>query len=333
MRRLHVSAESPESEAIRDAADVLRRGGLVAFPTETVYGLGANALDAAAVERIYRAKGRPSVNPLIVHVASPEMAGQVAREWPEVARQLAHAFWPGPLTLVVPRAPAIPDIVTAGGPTVGVRMPSHPVALALIAAAGVPVAAPSANRSNEVSPTNAMHVERSLGDQVDVILDGGQTTVGIESTVLDVTGAEPRVLRPGMITAEQLAAVVESAVRHAVTERVSQPRSPGMLGKHYAPRGRVVLFEPRDADSAAEMAREHLANGHRVGAMTFTALHVAAAQEHSMPTNAHDYARQLYATLHALDLAGCEVILVERPPETAEWRGVLDRLQRAAMPA
>ncbi len=197
---LHVRADSPDVESIDYATSVLRSGGLVAFPTETVYGLGANALDAAAVARIFAVKGRPANNPVIVHVAAVDDVAAVATEWPEVAAHLAARFWPGPLTLVLPRRSEVPDIVTAGGPTVAVRLPAHPVAQAVIRAAETPLAAPSANRSTHLSPTQAAHVLQELEGQIDLVLDAGPTPGGLESTVLDLTSTPPRLLRPGLIT-------------------------------------------------------------------------------------------------------------------------------------
>lgn len=332
MRILRVDANAPDRDMLRDAANLLRSGGLVAFPTETVYGLGANALDARAVRRIYEAKGRPALNPLIVHVSSIEMARGLAAEWPDLADRLAKHFWPGPLTLVVRKGDRIPREVSGGGTTVGLRMPAHPVALALIEATGVPLAAPSANRSNEVSPTTAQHVQRGLGNRIELIVDGGSTTVGIESTVVDVTGAEPRVLRPGMITAGQIARVAGGDVTAGIADAGDAPRSPGMMGRHYAPGGHVLLFAAADAGDAAARARDALAAGTRVGALVFTSLGVTGVQEHAMSPDAHEYARHLYATLHTLDVAGCELILIEQPPPTDEWQGVRDRLQRATLP-
>ena len=333
MRKVSVSPDAPERAVIEDAGAVVRSGGLVAFPTETVYGLGANALDAAAVGRIYDAKGRPAINPLIVHVADIAMARRYAAEWNDLAETLAREFWPGPLTLVVRKSPDIPDLVTAGGATVGLRMPSHPVALALIEAAGVPIAAPSANRSNQISPTSADHVQRGLGDRVDVLVDGGPTSVGIESTVVDVTGENPRVLRPGMITPEQIARAAGRTVDTETTLRVAAPRSPGMLGRHYAPMGRVLLYEGSAVGDARAAAADAIRGGLTVGAMVFESLNVGGVIEHTMPVEAAEYARHLYGTLHALDLARCDLILAERPPRTPEWHGVLDRLERAATAA
>ena len=334
MPTIRVSPDHPDRDVLQQAAAVLRSGGLVAFPTETVYGLGAHALDEAAVRRIYAAKGRPPLNPLIVHVSSVEMARTLARAWPERADRLASALWPGPLTLVVPRSEGVPDVVTAGGATVGLRMPAHPVALALIDLAGVPVAAPSANRSNEISPTTAAHVERSLGDRVDLIVDGGATSVGIESTVVDITAPRARVLRPGMITADAIARALggpRGAVEAGPSPSGEAPRSPGMLGKHYAPRGRVVLFASAEREEAADLARAELSAGRAVGAMVFTSLGTPGLLERQMAGDAGEYARQLYATLHLLDGAGSVLILVERPPATEEWRGVIDRLERTTL--
>ncbi len=310
--------------ALREARDVLHRGGLVAFPTETVYGLGANALDASAVQRIYEAKGRPAINPLIVHVATVDAARALAAEWTDLAEKLAREFWPGPLTLVVCKRDVIPEIVTAGGDTVGLRMPAHPVALALLTEAQLPVAAPSANLANQVSPTTAAHVIAGLGDRVDLILDGGPTTVGIESTVVDTTSGMPRILRPGMVTRDDLARVA------GVAELASQEpgrvlQSPGMLGKHYSPRARVMLVGAAGLDEAIRRAR---ASGKRIGVMAFHP--VTADFSIRMPDTPAEYARKLYAGLHAMDDARCALILVERPPPGDPWAAIADRLERAA---
>lgn len=324
-----VDPDAPDPAVLRRAAALLREGRLVAFPTETVYGLGANALDERAVQRIYEAKGRPIVNPIIVHVADTDAARELTPEWTDAADALATAFWPGPLTLVVRKSPAIPAIVTAGGDTVGLRVPAHPVALALLREADIPVAAPSANLSNQVSPTSAAHVQRGLGDRVDLIIDGGDTHVGIESTVVDVTGAVPRVLRPGMLSRESIAEVV-GAAHAAEPESSGARRSPGLLDRHYAPRARVHLFASGDrADVEAEIV-DAVASGRRVGALVFTPLHLAGVAEHVVPRDATWYARTLYAALHVMDDVGCDVIWVERPPTTPEWAGILDRLMRAA---
>ncbi|HTU43493.1 MAG TPA: L-threonylcarbamoyladenylate synthase [Bryobacteraceae bacterium] len=293
-----------EKEIAR-AAELIRKGSLVAFPTETVYGLGANALDATAVRRIYEAKGRPWASPLIVHVADEAMARSVTAEWPNVAHSLAERFWPGPLTIIVKKASIVPDLVTAGLDSVGVRVPAHPVALELIRRAGVPIAAPSANRFGQISPTTAEHVRMSLGDRVDLILDGGPTKVGIESTVVSLRRDPPAVLRPGMITQEELEAVTG---RHWDREmdlpHISE--SPGLHQRHYAPRTPFYLLEPGATKPAG------------------------TGRVIEMPVDAQSYAEALYAKLHDADREGWDWIAVEKPPETPEWAGILDRLRRAS---
>lgn len=328
MDLIRVDPRAPDPAAIARAADVLRAGRLVAFPTETVYGLGANALDAEAVARIYAAKGRPSYNPLIVHVADTRDALLVAADWPDSAEKLARLFWPGPLTLVLPKKPNVPDAVTAGLPSVAVRVPAHPVAHALLAAARLPVAAPSANRSMLLSPTSAAHVAKSLGDSVDVILDGGPTNVGIESTVVDLTTPAPTLLRPGMISADQLAAVLGPLAIAGPVAGDSARSSPGMLDRHYSPHARLLLVEAGDVRDV--VAREH-AGGRAVGALVITAdAAPETARVTRLPDDAGIYASRLYESLHAMDDAGCDVIVVERVPPGADWAGVRDRLERAA---
>lgn len=305
--------------AVVRAAELIRQGKLVAFPTETVYGLGANALDEAAVRRIYEVKGRPPQSPLIVHVASPEMARRLAAEWPETAETLAQQFWPGPLTLVVPKRPEIPDIVTAGLPSVGLRMPSHPLALELIREAGVPVAAPSANRFSRLSPTTAEHVRQGLGEAVDFVLDGGPTTVGIESTVLSLVHTPPRLLRPGMITREQIEAVigpVEAGRR--IEENSAAHLSPGLHARHYSPLTPLFLLHPG----------EPLPPGR--GAYLWLTQPGGAVHGVRMPGEPEAYAAVLYEVLHREDARGWDWIAVERPPETPEWEAIRDRLERAA---
>lgn len=333
MPTLTIDPLHPDPAHIARAAEIIRRGGLVAFPTETVYGLGANALDAAAVQRIFEAKGRPSYNPLIVHVRDVEQARSLVSRWPATADALAEAFWPGPLTLVLRRRAEVPDVVTAGRETVAVRAPAHPVALALLAAADLPIAAPSANRFTELSPTLARHVERALGRRVELILDGGPTTVGIESTVLDLSGGEPVLLRPGGISADQIAAVIGVPPRPIAPSAYagSTPRpAPGMVERHYAPRAALHLFAPHERSTAVALARREAAAGHMVGALLFAPLEAPLARAVMMPDDAAEYARQLYGTLHALDDAGCTLVLVERVPEGPAWDGVRDRLERAA---
>jgi len=288
------------SVEIERAAELLRAGRLVAFPTETVYGLGANALDAAAVRRIFDAKGRPHSSPLIVHVASIGMARSLALQWPEKAEALARAFWPGPLTIIVAKKPVVPDIVTAGFSSVGLRIPAHPMAMALLQAAELPLAAPSANRFTQLSPTTAAHVREGLGDAVDLILDGGPCGIGIESTVISLAGDKPSILRPGMITAPQIEGVIGPVVTEAGAE------SPGQHPKHYSPRTRLVLGEsPREGKGIR---------------LDFSC----------MPADPAAYAECLYGKLHELDRKGYDWISIGPLPDTPAWTGIRDRLARAA---
>ena len=331
-----VAAHDPtgrDAEALSRAGALLRAGGLVAFPTETVYGLGANALDAVAVRRIFTAKGRPSYNPLIAHVADIAGARALVSDWPPLAQALAERFWPGPLTLVLPKRAAVPDEVTAGRAFVAVRVPAHPVALALLMAAGVPLAAPSANRFTELSPVTAAQVARSLGDSVDLILDGGRTTVGIESTVVDLSVSPPVLLRPGTITRAAIEAITGPLGVVADIEADDAPRAaPGMIARHYAPRALVRLVESDAMDAAMRDAVARL--GSRVAALTWSGRAFASGASltahHRLPKQAVAYAAELYDTLHAIDDAQCAEVLVERPPEDRAWDGVRDRLTRAA---
>lgn len=323
---LKVDAANPEPDAVRQAADVIRAGGLVGFPTETVYGLGANALDARAVARVFEAKGRPSTNPVIVHVFDAPDVLNVASNWPETAQGLAARFWPGPLTLVVPRSDRVPDIVTAGGPTVAVRCPNHPIARALIRAAGVPIAAPSANRSTELSPTRAEHVLKGLNGRIDLLLEGGPCSGGIESTVVDVTGETPRVLRPGLITVPMLEEVCGRVATGAGGEGVS--RSPGQMAKHYSPRTPVVLAE--NAERAERLLGEGQSAGLRVVVLGFDLPLGPEPTYWTMLYEPERYAADLYAVLHEIDRAGWDRVVIELPPDTPEWAGVRDRLTRAA---
>lgn len=331
MIRHRVDPEHPSPQVIAAAAEVIRRGGLVAFPTETVYGLGADALNEAAVLGIFAAKGRPSYNPIIAHVASVDHARTLVTHWPDAAGRLAATFWPGPLTLVLPKAPHVPLALTAGLNTVAVRMPAHPVALALITAADCPIAAPSANRFTELSPTTADHVERGLGARVDMILDSGSTLVGIESTVVDLSGASPVLLRPGMLSRavlEQVLGVPLADPMPAAHATEARP-APGMTDRHYAPRARVVLTQASGV--AGVIARENAA-GHRVGAIVIGADTTGAAAVRRLPADAAGYAHGLYAAMHAVDDGECDVACVELPPDAPEWAGVNDRLRRAAHP-
>lgn len=291
--------------SVEHAARLIRAGRLVAFPTETVYGLGANALDAAAVERIFTAKGRPHTSPLIVHVDSIEMAAGLALRWPDAARTLAARYWPGPLTLVVPKRPEIPDVVTAGLPTVALRMPAHELALELIRAAGVPIAAPSANRFTELSPTSAGHVPEGLADYV---LDGGPARVGIESTVLSLVD-RPLLLRPGVIPLPEIELLIGLVEVMGVPEAGSHA-SPGMHPRHYRPATRLCLLDAGERPPGGNGAWL------RIGI--------------EMPASPLEYAAVLYETLHRLDAQHLDWIAVERPPDSADWAGVADRLRRAA---
>jgi L-threonylcarbamoyladenylate synthase len=294
---------------LRRAAELIRAGRLVAFPTETVYGLGANAFNATAVARIFTAKGRPRHSPLIVHVDSVAMARSLVLIWPDAAERLAQRYWPGPLTLVLPKQPSIPDIVTAGLPTVGLRVPAHPLALALICEAGVPIAAPSANPFTKLSPTTADHVRKSLGGVIDMVLDGGPSPVGIESTVLSLAGAQPVLLRPGVIPLPEISALI-GPVQNAQVSPTGVHDSPGLHPQHYRPRTPLVLLSPTDATPSGK--GEWLRLGRE------------------LPAEPAAYAALLYAALHSLDELHLDWIAVERPPDTPEWAGVLDRLNRAA---
>lgn len=315
-----------DAASIEHAVHILRGGGLVAFPTETVYGLGANAIDANAVAKIFAAKGRPARNPIIVHVANVEDAKKLTTAWPETANRLAERFWPGPLTLVLPKQPSIPEIVTAGGATVAVRVPAHPAALALLRACGLPLAAPSANRSTEISPTLAEHVARALGERVELILDGGPTSGGLESTVLDVTCTPPRLLRPGLITQASIEAII-GPIDVFVREASEEPaRSPGQMARHYAPRKPLEVI----ANSNLRVAQYH-AQGRRVGWLT----HVDEPAPPGvlrilLPADAVSYSARLYAALHHVDAADVGCIVVESPPKGDEWLAVHDRLRRAS---
>lgn len=329
-----VDPAAPSAEVLAEAARVLHGGGLVVFPTETVYGLGANALDAAAVVRIFTAKGRPANNPLIVHVANAAQVQQIAASWPKSAMRLAERFWPGPLTLVLPKRDTVPDIVTAQGPTVAVRVPAHPLAQALLRAAALPIAAPSANRSTELSPTRAEHVLRGLDGRIDMLLDGGPTSGGIESTVLDLTSAPPRILRPGPIgVAEVEAEIGPLADVRSLTVAArndSQPLpSPGMMPRHYAPRTPLECVEAgREPERLALLSSEK----RRVGWVTFADPDAVplGVLVRVLPSEPAGYAAQLYAVLHELDAAGLDRILVTLPPDTDDWLAVRDRLRRAA---
>ena len=301
-------------------AGLIRAGRLVAFPTETVYGLGANALDPEAVERIYEAKGRPHSSPIICHVSDLDMVFQLVAEWPETAHKLANRFWPGPLTLVLPKTSAVPDLVTAGLPNVGVRMPAHPIALKLLRAAGIPIAAPSANRFTELSPTTAEHVRQSLGNRVDYILDGGPSQVGIESTVLSLAEPVPVLLRPGGISRAEIEAAVGVITSAPEPKSDGRHASPGLHPRHYSPRTELYLVESGQVPID------------RCGAYLQLSHPPAAAVAHvlQMPSDPAGYANRLYDALHVLDAKGLDWIAVDAPPKQPAWEAVLDRLKRAA---
>ncbi|MEU4619061.1 L-threonylcarbamoyladenylate synthase [Actinoplanes sp. NPDC023801] len=308
---------APDADGLSRAAELLRSGSVVAFPTETVYGLGADAFDEKAVGEIYRLKNRPSWNPLIVHVADLAAARALAEEWPATAEELAARFWPGPLTLVVRRARHLPGI-GASNDTVAVRVPAHPVALDLLRVSGLPLAAPSANRSEGISPTTAEHVVRSL-PEVPMVLDGGPSSWGIESTVLDLTGDVPRLLRPGALALRVLrdAAGPITLPESETLDGVARP-SPGMSRRHYAPRAKAILCK-----DVAEVDRSGLTGP--VGTLTFE----GSAGTEVLSADPREYAADLYAALHRLDDAGFATVLIQEPPQTEDWLAVRDRLSRA----
>jgi L-threonylcarbamoyladenylate synthase len=308
--------------SVKEAAAILRRGGLVAFPTETVYGLGADASDRDAVARIYEVKGRPSNHPVIVHIADSGQLTRWAREIPQHAHQLAERFWPGPLTLVLQRGPAASDELTGGQETIGLRVPGHPIALELLREFRGGIAAPSANRFGRISPTSAEHVRMDLGSDVDLILDGGPCDIGIESTIVDLSRRNPVILRPGRIGERDIAETLGVALALPDSEA---PRAPGMLEAHYAPRHPLRLIGAGEWD-----LRERGKSG-RCGVMSFrtrptdhdSAVWIEASSDPQR------YAHDLYANLRALDSSDCEEILVEEPPASAAWAAIRDRLSRA----
>jgi L-threonylcarbamoyladenylate synthase len=310
---------------IAKAADILRAGGLVAFPTETVYGLGADASNRSAVRRLFEVKGRPADHPVIVHIVGAQDLPRWAREVPVAARSLAAHFWPGPLTLVLRRAAGVPDEVTGGQDTVGLRAPAHPVAQALLEALGSGIAAPSANRFGRLSPTTAQHVREELGERVDLILDGGPCEVGIESTILDLSSDVPALLRPGHIAAEEIEAAMGAPIGRPGQ---AAPRAPGMLRAHYAPG--LPMFVPlaRDLDAVIrqQSARGPVAVLARHGRPSYS----PAALWQMAPREPAEFAQLLYTNLRRLDLSGCASIVVEAPPDTPDWAAVRDRLMRAA---
>jgi L-threonylcarbamoyladenylate synthase len=329
-RVVAIDPRALDAGALAEAVRLLRAGELVAFPTETVYGLGARALDEAAIARVFEAKGRPRSHPLIAHVAGEEDARSLAAEWSARASRLAQAFWPGPLTLVVPRALHVPAALAGGADSIAVRAPSHPIARALIAALGEPIAAPSANRYQSISPTRAEHVVKSLGDRVALVIDGGPCASGIESTVVDVRGERAMVLRPGALSIAALRAVepgVEAASRSIARQDESRA-SPGMDPRHYAPRAVLRLVSREQA--AAAVARGDGSERSDVGFIVRNRPLSQLARVYVLPDDPVAFAAELYAALHALDDLGVETILVEDVPADEAWAAVRDRLQRAA---
>jgi L-threonylcarbamoyladenylate synthase len=304
---------------VRRAAQILRGGGLVAFPTETVYGLGADASSEKAVARLYAAKRRPADHPVIVHFASADSAFRWASEVPDAARALAKAFWPGPLTLILKRSAKACDFVTGGQSSVGLRVPSHLVAQALLKEFGGGVAAPSANRFGEVSPTTAAHVRGDLGADVDLVLEGGPSDVGIESTIVDLSGGTPVLLRPGHITQAQLEQTLGMTLEQ---KKQTSPRHSGGLERHYAPRTPARLVPTHALD-------KEISKGKSVAVLAFSRPDERVDFWLRMPREPQAYAQKLYAALRELDAAGCEQILVEAPPESPDWSAVRDRLGRA----
>ncbi len=327
--RILCHPESPEPDAIARAAALLRRGELVAFPTETVYGLGAPAFDADAVAKVFAAKGRPSNNPLIVHIAGRDWLEWVAVGIPPVAHRLVEAFFPGPLTLILHRHERLPAIVTAGGATVGVRWPAHPVAQALIRAVGAPLAAPSANRFTEVSPTTADHVLKSLDGRIAAVLDGGPCPVGIESAVLDVTTTPPTLWRAGILSQAELEAVARQPFQRP--QLGATIASPGQFPRHYAPRAQVELALPGDVPGIERRLAGWLAQGRSPAALVISEVTPpAGARLIRLPAQPAAYAHRLYAALHELDAQGVEVLVIEQVPDDPAWDGLRDRLRRAA---
>jgi L-threonylcarbamoyladenylate synthase len=329
-----VDPQRPDPEAVARAAEVLRSGGLVAFPTETVYGLGARADSDVAVRAVFAAKGRPSFNPLIAHVATLDQARRLTAPWPPIAELLAARFWPGPLSMVLPRSGAgVCDSVTGGGPTVAVRIPSHPVARALLSAVDFAVAAPSANRYQQLSPTTAAHVLKGLDGRVDLVLDGGPTPYGIESTVVDLTRSPPRLLRHGSLAHDLLRMAIPAlVVLDAPAEETGEALpSPGMVRRHYAPRAALRGVAGEALDEAVATA---LREGARpVGVVALEGARVTPRDgvvARSLPRDAEAYGRSLFAVLHALDDLGCQRIVVQDVPADEAWAGVRDRLGRAA---
>jgi L-threonylcarbamoyladenylate synthase len=329
-------AEREQSD-VGAAVAILRKGGIVAFPTETVYGLGADARNSTAVRKIFAAKGRPSTNPLIVHVADESVAKRFASHWPKQAEKLAAAFWPGPLTIVVPKSESIVSEVSAGLGTVGLRVPNHPVALQLLQEFDGPVAAPSANPSGRVSPTTAEHVRKELGDKVDLILDGGPCQVGIESTVLALVEDTAVILRPGGISRRQIEELIGTVEVATAASPDGPAMSPGMQAVHYSPAARMIRFEADQIGVAEDWCRRNSMQNlliliiaeHDDSPSLHNASNIAGSLLY-MPFEPTEYAQKLYAVLHNSDERGIDVVLVQMPPDVPSWTAVRDRLSRAS---
>jgi L-threonylcarbamoyladenylate synthase len=321
-----------DAGAINMAVSILRSGGLVAFPTETVYGLGADGLNPAVVAKIYEAKGRPPANPLILHVAGHEAARSLVADWPSVAQKLVDKYWPGPLTIVLPASGIVPEIVRAGNPTVAVRSPWHPVAMELLRAFGGPLAAPSANRSTETSPTKPEHVLNGMGGSIDLILDGGPTRSGIESTIITLAETPPRLLRPGPICPAELETILGALVRFEGAVPASGAQAaPGMSHRHYAPKARLTLHEPSELPLALGQANLSGGGPHeKIVAVVFGDCPELPCDRHRLPDDPKGVSARLYALLHDLDSKNYDRILFQAPPRTDEWLAVRDRLLRAA---
>lgn len=323
MTRLH-AVTGPDDPVIQEAAAILAGGGLVAFPTETVYGLGADGLNPTAVARIYAAKGRPATNPVILHVADAASAQRLVSGWPPVAQLLADHFWPGPLTLVLQASGLVPDIVRAGGPTVALRCPDHWIAQQLIRGLGRPLAAPSANRSQHLSPTRAEHVATSLGAGIELILDGGPTRSGLESTIVDLSGDQPRMLRPGPIGSGVLAALLGSLEQwEGAVPSGDRHAAPGMAARHYAPRAPLVMVPSGSGVNEVIGRMAYVAFG------SLPPLPVGV-QGWLLPLDSVAAGAGLFALLHDLDAAGFDLVVMELPPEGEAWNAIRDRLRRAS---
>jgi len=337
---LKIDPIHPESDKIKEAAEIIKKGGVVAFPTETVYGLGANALEEKAIEKIFLAKGRPQDNPLIVHIGSISQLQELVKSIPEQAHILMEKFWPGPLTLIFNRTDKIPDRITGGLPTVAIRMPSHSIALELIKQSGLPIAAPSANTSGKPSPTNALHVIHDLSGKIDMIIDGGNTGVGLESTVLDISGDVPTILRPGGVTIEDLLTVLPRVEYDKAIEMDNSniiPKSPGQKYKHYSPDAKMVIVQgniEEITNKAKGLLREYEAQGLNVGIMATKQTHDTYKSGSILVVGDRDYpetiAANLFYTLRKFDEMKVDIIIAEAVEEKGIGKAIMNRMRKAA---